>query len=50
MDQHVLPRRDLVCHTDEEDCVCGPQTVRVEATDGSTMGWIYVHYALDNRK
>lgn len=46
---HVTPRRDLVQHTDNEDCVCGPTVEHVPNHDGPD-GWLYTHHSLDGRE
>lgn len=47
---HVMPINDLVEHEldDDGDCPCGPEAQPVERKDG-TIGWVYVHNALDGR-
>lgn len=34
--------------TDDGDCPCGPEVQPVEREDGS-IGWVYLHNALDGR-
>ncbi|MFJ2780289.1 hypothetical protein [Kitasatospora sp. NPDC087315] len=49
---HVSPIGDLIDHntaTGEADCVCGPDTVPVEA-DGGGVNWLIVHHSLDGRE
>lgn len=49
---HVVPVDDLLEHdtsTSEPDCVCGPDVIPVERTDGS-MGWVISHHSLDGRE
>lgn len=47
---HVVPNGDLIEHeeNDEGECPCGPEVNPVEREDG-TIGWVYVHNALDGR-
>lgn len=47
---HVMPTNDLIEHDgdDDGDCPCGPEVRPVEREDG-TIGWVYVHNALDGR-
>ncbi|WP_288750525.1 hypothetical protein [uncultured Corynebacterium sp.] len=47
---HVMPINDLVEHEwdDDGNCPCGPEVQPVERDDGS-IGWIYIHSALDGR-
>lgn len=47
---HVFPINDLVEHEwdDNGDCPCGPEVQPVECEDG-TIGWVYLHNALDGR-
>lgn len=45
---HVIPCDDLVEHIAAEDCVCLPKPLPEKLDDGS-VGWIYVHSALDGR-
>ena len=47
---HVMPINDLVEHEwdDNGDCPCGPEVQPVERDDGS-IGWVYIHSALDGR-
>lgn len=40
---HILPINDLVEHTVEEGCVCGPKSDQMH-TSGQTL---VVHFALD---
>ena len=48
---HVTPINDLIEHeeTPDGDCPCGPETRPVKRDDGS-IGWLYVHNALDGRE
>lgn len=46
---HVMPIADLVEHSEDEDCVCGPRTEPAQRDDGS-MGWVLVHHSLDGRE
>lgn len=48
-ERHVIPNEDLVEHTLDEDCVCGPSCEMVHTTTGD-QGWLYVHSALDGRE
>lgn len=47
---HVTPINDLIEHEwdDDGDCPCGPEVQPVEREDGS-IGWLYLHNALDGR-
>lgn len=47
---HVFPINDLVEHEwdDDGECPCGPEVQPVEREDGS-IGWVYMHNALDGR-
>lgn len=47
---HVMPINDFVEHEwdDDGDCPCGPEIRPVERDDG-TIGWVYIHSALDGR-
>jgi hypothetical protein len=48
---HVVPHHgsDLVIHTLDEDCICGPTTEAGWRPDGSN-GWLYTHHSLDGRE
>lgn len=46
---HVVPLGDLVDHEPSDECVCGPETIRIERGDGSD-GWVISHHALDKRE
>ena len=46
---HVVPLNDLVGHTADGECVCGPETEPVPRNDGS-MGWVVSHQSLDRRE
>lgn len=59
MKAHVIPRNDLVQHTVDEDCVCGPTPELVPddeppwnkfATEPEGDRWLIVHHALDGRE
>jgi hypothetical protein len=41
---HVIPRDDLVEHTADDDCPCGPEQQPTES------GFVAVHHSLDNRE
>lgn len=41
---HVVPTNDLVAHSSDEDCPCGPD---VHFVDG---GKVVVHHSLDGRE
>jgi hypothetical protein len=45
---HVVPINDLVEHSEDEDCACGPDSIPVKREDGS-VGWVISHHALDGR-
>lgn len=47
-DVQIVPEEDIVEHTIDEDCVCGPTAQPVERPDGS-IGWMYGHWAIDGR-
>ena len=46
---HVIPLDDLIVHTDDDECLCGPRTEAVFRADGSN-GWLIVHNSLDGRE
>lgn len=47
---HVYPIDDLVEHdTETDDCVCGPDSLRVIRDDGADA-WVIVHHSLDGRE
>lgn len=46
---HVVPVGDVVEHTSEDDCVCGPTAKLIKGQDGSTQ-WIMIHHSLDGRE
>ena len=46
---HVVPVGDLVEHTTDDECACGPETEPVPRNDGS-MGWLVSHQSLDRRE
>ncbi len=48
MSLHIKPVGDIVEHTDDDYCVCGPQPEAVKRPDGS-IGWLIIHHALDGR-
>jgi hypothetical protein len=47
---HVVPVQgsDVVMHTIDENCVCGPTVERVETGHGDE--WLCVHHSLDGRE
>lgn len=47
---HIMPINDLVEHEwdDDGNCPCGPEVQPVKREDGS-IGWCYIHSALDGR-
>jgi hypothetical protein len=45
---HVVPGEDLIEHSANEECICGPTARPVQRDDGS-YGWVYMHHALDGR-
>lgn len=45
---HVVPTDDLIEHTDDPDCTCGPQPELVMQDGGDV--WIYTHHSLDGRE
>jgi hypothetical protein len=49
MATHVIPVDDLIDHTSDDDCPCGPTVEPVVRDDGST-GWVHVHHSLDGRE
>lgn len=46
---HVIPLNDIIEHSDDEDCVCGPTTNFVNLPEGAS-GWVVVHHSLDHRE
>lgn len=46
---HVTPTDDLIAHTSDEDCICGPECQPIERPDGSVT-YVYVHHSLDGRE
>lgn len=46
---HVTPVGDLIAHTSDDDCLCGPEAKPIKRGDGS-IGWIVVHHSLDGRE
>ncbi|WP_178880218.1 hypothetical protein [Streptomyces acidiscabies] len=46
---HVVPIGDLVDHTSDDDCVCGPRAEPVKGDDGS-VDWLMIHHSLDGRE
>lgn len=48
---HTIPVGDLIEHdtSDVGDCICGPEAVPIELSDGS-IGWQILHHALDGRE
>ena len=47
---HVYPANDLIDHdTEDDDCLCGPETEAVLRDDGS-YGWLILHHSLDGRE
>lgn len=42
---HIVPHNDLIEHTEDEDCVCGPKITELD--DGSRL---YMHASLDGRE
>lgn len=49
VDLHVYPLDDLIAHTLDDECPCGPEDRPVERKDGS-IGWLAVHHSLDGRE
>ena len=49
MTVHVVPRGDLVEHTEGDGCVCGPTAQPVKRDDGS-VAFMQVHHSLDGRE
>jgi hypothetical protein len=49
MSVHVLPTNDVIQHTVEEPCPCGPTDEPVKRLDGS-VSWLIVHHSVDNRE
>ena len=47
---HVIPIDDLIEHeqNNDGDCPCGPEVQPAERED-SSIGWLYLHNALDGR-
>lgn len=48
-DIHIHPIRDLVAHTLDADCVCGPLTVHMQDLVTGETWWLIRHHALDQR-
>lgn len=46
---HVIPLDDLIVHTEDDECACGPRAEPVERKDGS-IWWVVVHHSLDGRE
>lgn len=46
---HVVPIADLVEHTSDDDCSCGPTAKPVEGAGGA-VGWLMIHHSLDGRE
>jgi hypothetical protein len=46
---HVVPLYDIVRHTANDECVCGPTVEAVPRSDGS-VGWMLTHHSLDGRE
>lgn len=46
---HLYPLRDLIVHTAEDDCVCGPAEHLITSDDDSDQ-WYYKHHSLDARE
>lgn len=42
---HVIPHKDLIKHTESDECVCGPATTFLD--DGLVM---HTHASLDGRE
>jgi hypothetical protein len=49
MTVHTYPVNDLIEHTVDDSCVCGPTAEPVIREDGS-IGWLLIHHSLDNRE
>lgn len=45
---HCYPLMDLVTHTAEDDCVCGPRTELHQEDDHDL--WLVMHHSLDARE
>jgi hypothetical protein len=49
---HIRPRNDLIWHTADDDCPCGPDSTNIDLSDDGPYAyarWIVVHHALDGR-
>lgn len=46
---HVVPIADLVEHTSDDDCSCGPTVKPIKGADGA-VDWLMVHHSLDGRE
>lgn len=46
---HVVPIGDLVEHTSDDDCSCGPTSNPIKGDDG-TISWLMIHHSLDGRE
>jgi len=42
---HIIPQDDLIDHTLDPECVCGP-----EISDLGNGRWLYTHSSLDGRE
>lgn len=46
---HVVPLDDLVEHTSDADCICGPDCEPFPKSDGS-FAYVYRHHSIDGRE
>ena len=46
---HVVPLNDLIEHTSDDECACGPEARPMPQADGS-MKWLMIHHSLDGRE
>jgi hypothetical protein len=44
-EMHIIPKADIIEHTESDECICGPATIFLE--DGIKM---IAHAALDGRE
>lgn len=47
--KHVFPVDDLIVHSIDDDCTCGPSSYPIVSDDGS-VSWTVVHHSLDVRE
>lgn len=47
---HIRPRNDLMWHTLDDECPCGPTSTYLDLDTDITTRWLTVHHALDGRE